>query len=459
MAKIFISYRRDDARHATGRLSDALKLAFGQDQVFLDQGSIQAADDFHEKIASSLAACSVLLAVIGPKWLDARHDDGERRLDKDDDFVRLELAKALGGRIAVIPVLIDGAEMPAPDKLPPDLKPLTRRNAVQLIHEHWHIGLQALVDQIHRLLLKEKEDAYRAAATEAWRDGMVSDMERKTLHEKRDQLGLTEAQAEAVEQPIRQAIEDRRRRLDEYRNDVTKILDQGDPPSKQQRNDMAVRREALGLSVEEAQRIDKDLMIASAQRHRDRQRPGPAAAPAPAPHPADPAPTFAPAAQAPSAALNVAKTAAGGAATAVAATAFLALDGVAGILRLCLWLLTTMLPGALLLLGCLAVGPLEPFWMPGAFYGWLSTTDGGGPLAVVIASALLVIGATWYFVSGALIMSPGDVLLPAAFGALVTGAVVYSLGGTLSGSEWDTVVLLGMAVHWVTVWVCTVFDL
>jgi len=462
MAKIFISYRRDDAKYPTGRLYDALKREFGDDQVFLDQGSIQAADDFHDKIESSLAACSVLLAVIGPKWLDARHENGRRRLDSEDDFVRLELAKALGGRIAVIPVLLEDSEMPAPDKLPQDLKPLTRRNAVKLIHDHWDLGLKALVDQIHRLLQKEKEDAYRAAATEAWRDGEVSAMERKTLQEKRDQLGLTEAQADAIEQPLRQAMEDRQRRLAAYHEDVTQILDKAHPPSKQQRADMEVRREALGLSVEDAQRIDKELLIEAEQRHRDRQRPGPAAelaAPSPPPRPTEPA-FAAAAAEAPPAGLNVARPTAGGAATAIAATAFLALDGATGLLRLAWWLLATMLPGALLWAVMQVIGPLAPFWVPYGLFRWVDASGDGGVLALLAACVVAIAGGTWFFLKGALITRPSEVLRPASRGALVAAFVAYSLaGGMVDNTYWMFAAGLAMAVHWITVWVCCIFDL
>jgi len=38
--RIFISYRRDDARGASGRLYDWLRIAFGRDQVFRDVASI-----------------------------------------------------------------------------------------------------------------------------------------------------------------------------------------------------------------------------------------------------------------------------------------------------------------------------------------------------------------------------------------------------------------------------------
>ena len=55
-----------------------------------------------------------------------------RRLDNPDDFVTIEIAAALARDIRVIPVLVDKARMPKADKLPEPIKPLVRRNAVEV---------------------------------------------------------------------------------------------------------------------------------------------------------------------------------------------------------------------------------------------------------------------------------------------------------------------------------------
>jgi hypothetical protein len=61
-----------------------------------------------EYLNRQLAACDVFLAVIGPNWLDAKKDDGGRRLHDPGDFVAIEISAALARNIRVIPVLIDG---------------------------------------------------------------------------------------------------------------------------------------------------------------------------------------------------------------------------------------------------------------------------------------------------------------------------------------------------------------
>src|SRR5215469_13294202 len=110
--QIFISYRRDDASYPAGRLYDYLSAHFPQSQIFMDVDNLDPGVDFVEAIEASVGSCEVLIAVIGKRWLVASDDEGRRRLDSQDDFVRLEIATALRRKIRVIPVLVDGAVMP-----------------------------------------------------------------------------------------------------------------------------------------------------------------------------------------------------------------------------------------------------------------------------------------------------------------------------------------------------------
>jgi hypothetical protein len=52
--------------------------------VFQDVDSIRPGDDFAAEIEAAVEACSVLLAVIGPRWLTVEGDSG-RRLDDPQD--------------------------------------------------------------------------------------------------------------------------------------------------------------------------------------------------------------------------------------------------------------------------------------------------------------------------------------------------------------------------------------
>lgn len=142
---IFINYRRSDAEGEAGRLFDELALHFGAESIFMDVAAIEPGRDFRKAIDQSVAACSVLLALIGREWLDSADATGSRRLDDPNDFVRIELASALRRDIPVVPVLVRGAKMPQPDQLPDDLKDLAYRNAVELTHARWKSDVQVLI--------------------------------------------------------------------------------------------------------------------------------------------------------------------------------------------------------------------------------------------------------------------------------------------------------------------------
>src|SRR5262249_37431269 len=87
MGRIFINYRRADSNAMAGRLHDRLAQTFGRKFLFMDVDHVPAGGDFVQYLHSQVAACRVFLAVIGRNWLDAKDDDGRRRLDNPDDFV------------------------------------------------------------------------------------------------------------------------------------------------------------------------------------------------------------------------------------------------------------------------------------------------------------------------------------------------------------------------------------
>jgi hypothetical protein len=107
--------------------------------------------DFVKQLDTQVSQCQVLLAVIGRHWVDAKDHDGQRRLDSDNDYVRIELASALKRDIPVIPVLVDGAVMPSEDSLPDDLKPLARRHALELRHTRFNADADAIMHALEQL--------------------------------------------------------------------------------------------------------------------------------------------------------------------------------------------------------------------------------------------------------------------------------------------------------------------
>jgi hypothetical protein len=144
-ARVFISYRREETSHAAGRISDWLIWHLGEGQVFMDVDSIAAGMDVQEVITNAVANCGTLLAVIGPSWISICNDAGRHRLSMVDDYVRLEIEAALKRNIRVIPVLVDGAELPKPWQLPKSVAGLAQRNALKIRHESFREDVNRLI--------------------------------------------------------------------------------------------------------------------------------------------------------------------------------------------------------------------------------------------------------------------------------------------------------------------------
>ncbi|MGE0294105.1 MAG: toll/interleukin-1 receptor domain-containing protein [Hyphomonadaceae bacterium] len=127
---IFIGYRRDDTADVAGRIFDALEARFGRARVFKDVDNIPVGADFGQYIKGILPRCRVALILIGPHWADAKDGSGRPRLEDPSDWVRIEVETALATpKLQVVPVLLNGAQMPRAEQLPASLQPLLTLNA------------------------------------------------------------------------------------------------------------------------------------------------------------------------------------------------------------------------------------------------------------------------------------------------------------------------------------------
>jgi hypothetical protein len=153
MSAIFISYRRSDSAHFTGRICARLQTELGADQVFMDTASIPPGADFPSVLDERLQRCRVALVIIGCEWVSVQEPDGTRRLDNPNDFVRIEVETALQRGIPVIPVLIGGAGHLLARDLPTALHALARRNTTKVQDDpRFDEDMAALVRNIQQLL-------------------------------------------------------------------------------------------------------------------------------------------------------------------------------------------------------------------------------------------------------------------------------------------------------------------
>lgn len=150
--RIFISYRHNEDAMAAGWLVERLAGHFGKDQIFKDVDTIEPGDDFVKVIADAVGRCDILLALIGRQWLKITDDDGRRRIDNPQDFVRLEIEAALKRGIRLIPVLIEGTQMPRADEIPPSLAALVRKQALNFSSGSAEPGFDRLIKAVNKTL-------------------------------------------------------------------------------------------------------------------------------------------------------------------------------------------------------------------------------------------------------------------------------------------------------------------
>jgi hypothetical protein len=161
--RIFISYRRSDCQPQANAINDGLRHRLRPARVFMDIDSIPAGVDFAEHIREEIEMCDVVLVLIGDNWISATDQDGRRRIDNPDDFVRLEIENAFAAsRVSVVPVLVEGADMPRAMDLPESLQRLARINAIELSDQRWTSDIERLASEINRLEAYQEERAKRA---------------------------------------------------------------------------------------------------------------------------------------------------------------------------------------------------------------------------------------------------------------------------------------------------------
>ena len=128
-AIFFFSYRRKCSEDLTYRVSDRLIQEFGDKNLVLDIDTFVGGDDFEDQIRKSVSESTAVVVVIDEDWLTLEHDDGGRRIDDPNDYVRLEIEIALDMGIPTVPLLLNNAPVPEEDELPDCLRALAKRHA------------------------------------------------------------------------------------------------------------------------------------------------------------------------------------------------------------------------------------------------------------------------------------------------------------------------------------------
>jgi pterin-4a-carbinolamine dehydratase len=151
---VFISYRRVDSSAASRWLAQTIARTFGVQSVFIDTESIRMGDAWPDRIDEALQAATILVPVIGPSWLRIADEDGRRRLDKEEDWVRNEIRHGLEAKLHVIPLLLSGTPPPKREALPERIANLARFQGFELRDDRWESDLSMLLSRLGDLGLK-----------------------------------------------------------------------------------------------------------------------------------------------------------------------------------------------------------------------------------------------------------------------------------------------------------------
>ena len=157
MSGVFLSYRREDSRAHTVRLSKHLALRFGRGLVFRDEEDIKPGSKWHKDIMNAITACDAFLLMIGTNWLDVKNSAGQRRLDDPEDVLLNEILHAFKHDRTVIPVLLNEAKMPPCAGLPEAIKGIRDRQYVRLRDAEWADDVAFLLSHLQALIVVEWE--------------------------------------------------------------------------------------------------------------------------------------------------------------------------------------------------------------------------------------------------------------------------------------------------------------
>jgi formylglycine-generating enzyme required for sulfatase activity len=148
MPKIFISYRREETGYPAQHIYEKLVDRFGKDSVVFDVDTIPPGADFRDYINKEVGKCDIMLAIMGNHWIELL----EQRTNEPRDFVRIEIQSALDRKIPVVPVFTENAQVPREKDLPPELRDLVYKQAVEVrIGSDYQSQLNRLIDGLKKL--------------------------------------------------------------------------------------------------------------------------------------------------------------------------------------------------------------------------------------------------------------------------------------------------------------------
>jgi hypothetical protein len=161
MPLIFVNYRTGDEEATATLVERELSRVFGDTNVFRASKSISPGQRFPLEIRRAVRRSSVLLAVIGERWLRTGPGGGRTALEDPDDWVRREIAEAFDTGVLVVPLLVGRAGRLGYEDLPDELAELADCQYVRFDHRNADSDLSRLAARLTDALPELAEAARR----------------------------------------------------------------------------------------------------------------------------------------------------------------------------------------------------------------------------------------------------------------------------------------------------------
>ena len=198
--RIFIAYRRDDSQGFARSIHDRLALHYGQDSVFRDINDIEPGTPWEESIDEALGSCEVFVLLIGPRWLNATDEEGNRRLDNPQDRHRREIETAVARKIRMFVALMEDAHMPSRKQLPANadrLQKVPSLHALRIADHAFDYGIAELISSIDTAVEHARAEARES---ERQRDADAESERTSVAWEREDKPSRAEKSTDRKEQ-------------------------------------------------------------------------------------------------------------------------------------------------------------------------------------------------------------------------------------------------------------------
>ena len=153
---VFISYRRDTGLDTARIICDRLKMKGYS--VFMDIEELRSGA-FNTQLYSVIDECIDFVVVLGPGALD--------RCVNEDDWLRLEVSRALLLRRNVIPVMTREFKMDAAVSLPPDIEKLRWQHGICASTDFFDAFIYKLVTMLHSKPISTSSDTSTVSAPDS----------------------------------------------------------------------------------------------------------------------------------------------------------------------------------------------------------------------------------------------------------------------------------------------------